>query len=112
MLDVSPDEIKLSYLLLKFLRLSTRSVNKFNVIGRSGKGEFEMWLEKDVLPDEKQTLIWVWDELKRARLINATGTDLVNPDDWFSVSPKGQTISEADFAAMFTDGSRERTGIG
>jgi diguanylate cyclase (GGDEF)-like protein len=114
MLDVSPDEIKLGYRLLEFLRLSTRdrSVNKFNVIGRSGRGEFEMWLQNEVLPNEKQTLIWVWDELKRARLISATGTDLVNPDDWFSVSPKGQTISESDFAAMFTDESRERTGIG
>ena len=114
MLDVSPDEIKLGYLLLGFLRLSTRdrSVNKFNVIGRSGRGEFEMWLEKDVLPHEKQTLIWVWDELKRARLINATATDLVNPDDWVIVSPKGQTISESDFAAMFTDEPRERIEIG
>jgi hypothetical protein len=64
MLDVSPDEIKLGYLLLKFLRQSARErpVNKFNVIGRSGRGEFEMWLQKDVLPHEKQTLIWVWDE--------------------------------------------------
>jgi hypothetical protein len=70
---MSPDEIKLGYLLLNFLCLSTRdrSVNKFNVIGRSRRGVFEMWLEKDVLP------IWVWDELKRARRINATGTDLV-----------------------------------
>jgi len=112
MLGVNPDEIKLAYLLLKFLRLSTRSVNKFNVIGRSGRGEFEMWLQKDVLPHEKQTLIWVWDELKRARLINATGTDLVNPDDWVVVSPKGQTISESDFAAIFTDETRERTANG
>ena len=114
MLDVSPDEIKLGYLLLKFLRLSARDrpVNKFNVIGRSGRGEFEMWLQKDVLPNEKQTLIWVWDELKRARLISATGTDLVNPDDWAIVSPKGQTISESDFAALFTDESRERTETG
>jgi diguanylate cyclase (GGDEF)-like protein len=114
MFDVSPDEIKLGYLLLTFLRSSTRDrpVNKFNVIGRSGRGEFEMWLQKDVLPHEKQTLIWVWDELKRARLINATGTDLVNPDDWVVVSPKGQTISESDFAAIFTDETRERTATG
>jgi diguanylate cyclase (GGDEF)-like protein len=114
MLDVSPDEIKLGYLLLKFLRLSARDrpVNKFNVIGRSGRGEFEMWLQKDVLPNEKQTLIWVWDELKRARLISATGTDLVNPDDWFIVSPKGQTISESDFAAMFADEPREQAETG
>jgi diguanylate cyclase (GGDEF)-like protein len=111
---VSPDEIKLGYLLLKFLRLSTRdrSVNKFNVIGRSGRGEFEMWLGKDVLPHEKQTLIWVWDEVKRARLINATGTDLVSPDDWVILSPRGQTISESDFAAMIADESLERTENG
>jgi hypothetical protein len=99
---------------LNFLRLSARarSVNKYNVIGRSGRGEFEMWLEKDVHPHERQTLIWVWDELKRARLINATATDLVNPDDWVIVSPKGQTISESDFAALFTDEPRERTEAG
>lgn len=111
---MSPDEIKLGYLLLKFLRLSTRdrSVNKFNVIGRSGRGEFEMWLGKDVLPHEKQTLIWVWDEVKRARLINATGTDLVSPDDWVILSPRGQTISESDFAAMIADESLERTENG
>jgi hypothetical protein len=49
---MSPDEIKLGYLLLNFLCLSTRDrpVNTFNLIGRSGRGEFEMWLEKDVLP--------------------------------------------------------------
>jgi diguanylate cyclase (GGDEF)-like protein len=112
--DVSPDEIKLGYLLLTFLRSSTRDrpANKFNVIGRSGRGEFEMWLQKDDLAHEKQTLIWLWDELKRARLISATGTDLVNPDDWFTATPKGQTISESEFAAMFTDEPRERSETG
>jgi diguanylate cyclase (GGDEF)-like protein len=111
---VSPDEIKLGYLLLKFLRLSTRDrpVNKFNVIGRSGRGEFEMWLGKEVLPPEKQTLIWVWDELRRARLINATGTDLADPDNWVVVSPKGQDISESEFVAMFSDEPSERTVTG
>ncbi|MGB9514674.1 MAG: GGDEF domain-containing protein, partial [Candidatus Acidiferrum sp.] len=110
--DMSSDEIKLGYLLLTFLRSFTqnRPANKFNVIGRSGRGEFEIWLNKDVPPHEKQSLIWLWDELKRARLINATGTDLVNPDDWVIASPKGQTISESEFAAIFTDELRERTG--
>jgi hypothetical protein len=114
MRDVSPDEVKLGYLLLTFLRSSTRDrpLNKFNVIGRSGRGEFEMWLNKDVPPHEKQILIWVWDELKRARLINATGTDLVNPDDWVTASPKGQTISESEFAAIFTDEPLERSEAG
>jgi diguanylate cyclase (GGDEF)-like protein len=114
MSDVSPDEIKLGYLLLTFLRSYTRDrpANKFNVIGRSGRGEFEMWLQKDVRPDEKQTLIWVWDELRRARLINATGTDLVKPDDWVIVTPKGETISESDFGATFTDEPHQRPTTG
>jgi diguanylate cyclase (GGDEF)-like protein len=111
---VTADEIKLGFLLLQHLRVATRdrAVHKFNVIGRSTKGEFETWLGRDISPSDKQSVIWIWDELKRARLINATGTDLVNPDDWVVVSPKGMTISEGDFAAMFRDqpsaGSNQR----
>jgi pyrimidine deaminase RibD-like protein len=108
---VSPDEIKLGYALLKYLRMSTqhRPVSKYNVIGVSGPGEFAMSLRTDFLPNEKQELIWVWDELKRQRLISATGTDMVHPDDWITVTSKGQTISEADFDAMFTDERHDRT---
>lgn len=102
---VTADEIKLGFLLLQHLRVATpnRPAHKFNVIGRSTRGEFESWLGRDISSTEKQWLIWIWDELKRARLISATGTDLVNPDDWVMVSPKGMTISESDFAAMFRD---------
>lgn len=102
---MTAEEIKLGFLLLQHLRVATRdrAVHKFNVIGRSTRGEFEICLGRDISPSEKQSLIWIWDELKRARLINATGTDLVNPDDWVVVSPKGMTVSEGDFAAMFRD---------
>ena len=110
---MTPDETKLGYLFLEYLRVSARDrvVNKFNVIGRSTKGEFEMWLRRDIPPDEKQTLIWVWDELKGARLINATGTDLINPDDWVIVSPRGLTISESEFAAMFGGQTEQHRGV-
>jgi hypothetical protein len=47
--------------------------------------------------------MWIWDELKRARLITPTGTDLINPDDWVVATQNGLTISESDFAAMFRD---------
>ena len=106
---MTADEIKLGFLLLQHLRVATRdrAVHKFNVIGRSTQGEFETWLGRDISSSEKQSLIWIWDELKRARLINATGTDLVNPDDWIVVSPKGMSISEADFTAMFRDQTSE-----
>ena len=102
---MTSDEIKLGFLLLQHLRAATpnRPAHKFNAIGRSTRGEFESWLGRDISPAEKQLLIWIWDELKRVRLIIATGTDLVNPDDWVVVSPKGVSISESDFAAMFRD---------
>jgi len=102
---VTADEIKLGFLLLQHLRVATpnRPAHKFNVIGRSTRGEFESWLGRDISSTEKQWLIWIWDEVKRARLITPTGTDLVNPDDWVVATPKGLTISESDFAAMFRD---------
>ena len=102
---VTPDEIKLGFLLLQHLRVATpnRPAHKFNVIGRSTRGEFESWLGRDISSTEKQSLIWIWDELKRARLISPTGTDLVNPDDWVVATPKGMTISESEFTAMFGD---------
>jgi hypothetical protein len=65
-------EIKLGYFLLEYLR--DRKLNKFNVIGRSTKGEFETWLGRHTPPSEKQTLIWLWDEFKRERLISGTGS--------------------------------------
>jgi diguanylate cyclase (GGDEF)-like protein len=100
---VTTDEIKLGFRLLEHLRVATRdrAVHKFNVIGKSVRGEFEISLGRDLPASDKQSLIWIWDELKRARLIHATGTDLVNPDDWVVVSSKGQTISESEFAANF-----------
>jgi hypothetical protein len=102
---VTADEIKLGFLLLQHLRVATpnRPAHKFNAIGRSTRGEFESWLVRDVSPAEKQWLIWIWDELKQARLVSPTGTDLVNPDDWVVVTPKGMSISEFDFTAMFQD---------
>jgi diguanylate cyclase (GGDEF)-like protein len=106
---MTSDEIKLGYLLLEFLRVNARdrAVHKFNAIGRSTKGEFEFWLQREVSSADKQSLIWIWDELKRARLINATGEDLVNPDDWVLVSPKGLTITEREFAELFFDEPRD-----
>jgi diguanylate cyclase (GGDEF)-like protein len=111
---VTPDEIKLGCRLLEHLRASARNrdVNKFNVIGKSTKGEFEIWLGKDMSPDDKQTLIWIWDELKRARLINATGTDLVNPEDWVRASSRGLTISESEFDALFSEATSEHKRAG
>src|SRR5260370_26113457 len=95
---MNQDEIQLARSLLSYLRTSARasSVHKFNVIGRSAKGEFELWLGRELSKSEKQTLVWVWDEFKRLRLITATGTGLVEPDNWILPSEKRIALSESE----------------
>lgn len=71
-----------------------RSPNKYNVIGRGAQGDFERWLGRDLTPDEKDSLIWTWDELIRQRLIAPTGKDLVAPDSWIKLTERGATAVE------------------
>jgi len=96
-------EPELAYSLLQYLRIAARdrAVHKFNVIGKSGKGEFEQWLGRELAQSEKQTVIWIWDELRRLRLMNVTGTDLDQPDNWIVISEKGSTITESELARFF-----------
>jgi GGDEF domain-containing protein len=103
---MNQDEIQLARSLLSYLRTSARdsSVHKFNVIGRSAKGEFELWLGRELSKSEKQTLIWVWDEFKRLRLITATGTDLVEPDNWILLSEKGIAVTDSELEQMLAAG--------
>jgi hypothetical protein len=58
---VTADEIKLGFLLLQHLRVATpnRPAHKFNLIGRSTRGEFETSLARDISSSEKQSLIWI-----------------------------------------------------
>jgi len=99
---MNPDEFQLANSLLQYLRAGARdhSVHKYNVIGRSGKGQFELWLRRDLTGAEKQALIWIWDELKRLRLINSTGTDLGDPDNWILVAEKGMSVTESELNEM------------
>ena len=104
---MNQSEIHLATAILQYLRTATqhRSVHKFNVIGRSGKGDFELSTGRELTSAERQALIWIWDELKRLRLISATGTDLVNPDSWVVISERGLTLSDSDLEQMLQDGT-------
>lgn len=99
---MTDEETNLGYSILEYLRNEAKKgpSNKFNVIGRSGQGEFEMSLNRRLSKQERQTAIWLWDELRRLRLISPTGTDLVAPDDWVLVTPLGEEISKDDFANL------------
>ena len=101
---MTDEEINLGYSILEYLRneLQKGHSNKFNVIGRSGQGEFEMSLNRRLSEQERQTAIWLWDELRRLRLISPTGTDLVAPDDWVLVTPLGEKVSKDDFANLLS----------
>lgn len=101
------EEIKLAWSLIQYLRSTSRdrAVHKFNVIGKSGQGDFERWRHEQLRQGEKEALIWIWDELKRLRLIVATGTDLVEPENWVRISDEGNTVSEPELVDILSDGS-------
>jgi hypothetical protein len=94
---ISFGEESLKFLLLKFVseeRKNGRPLHKYNTIGRGAQGEFERWLGRDLTPDEKDSLIWTWDELIRLRLIAPTGTDLVATDSWIKLTDRGAAAVE------------------
>ena len=104
---VSYNESNLKFLLLRYINEEanqSRPVHKYNAIGKSGRGGFEQWLGKELRREEKETLIWAWDELRRLRLITPTGTDLVNPDDWVRVTEKGIAAIEGKDYAEYVEG--------
>jgi hypothetical protein len=100
------DEV-LKFLLLRFIyteQQSHRTVNKWNTIGKGLAGNLERQLRLELSIEEKDKLIWAWNELMRLRLIASTGTDLVVPDDWVKITEKGKSAVEgksyADYAEI------------
>jgi len=94
---ISFSEKALKYKLLQFIYEETKRcehVERYNTIGRDGAGEFERWLRISMTREEKETLIWIWDELIRSRLIRPTGKDLVVPDNCVRVTDKGVAAIE------------------
>jgi hypothetical protein len=82
----------LKYLLLRVVvseHKNGRTVHKYNAIGKDVAGQFEQWLKADLLPEEKDALIWSWGELMRLRLIAPRGNDLVAPDEWAKATERG-----------------------
>lgn len=94
---ISFSEKALRYKLLQFIYEATKErqhVEKYNTIGRDAPGDFERWLGITLTKDEKETLIWIWGDLLRLRLITPTGKDLVVPDNWVRVTDKGAAAIE------------------
>lgn len=94
---ISFSERALKYKLLQFIQKETHErqhVEKYNTIGRDGAGDFERWLRTTLTAEEKETLVWIWGDLIRLRLITPTGKDLVTPDNWVRVTDKGAAAIE------------------
>jgi serine/threonine protein kinase len=90
-------ELTLRSLLLKYIYQESKqqqAVNKYNTIGRGALGDVERWIGTTLTREEKDTLIWVWGELVRLRLIAPTGTDMMNPDDWVRTTDRGNAAIE------------------
>lgn len=94
---ISFSETALKFKLLQFIFIQCKTqlhVEKYNTIGRDGQGDFERWLGASLAEDEKETLIWIWGDLIRLRLITPTGKDLVTPDTWVRITDKGLAAIE------------------
>lgn len=94
---ISFSEKALKYKLLQFIYQESKErehAEKYNTIGRDGPGNFERWLRITLTREEKETLIWIWGDLLRLRLITPTGKDLVVPDNWVRVTDKGVAAIE------------------
>jgi hypothetical protein len=94
---ISFSENALKYNMLRFIYNESKArqhIEKFNTIGRDGPGDFERWLKIELTPEEKETLIWIWGDLLRLRLITPTGKDLVIPDNWVRATDKGVAAIE------------------
>ncbi len=103
---ISFGEESLKFLLLRFVaeeQNNGRTANKYNTVGRGVRGDFERWIKTDLIPDEKETLIWAWNELIRLRFIAPTGTDLVVPDDWVKVTQRGIAAVEGKTFTEYAD---------
>lgn len=102
---ISFSERALKYKLLQFIQKETHErqhVEKYNTIGRDGSGDFERWLRTTLTAEEKETLIWIWGDLIRLRLITPTGKDLVIPDNWVRVTDKGAAAIEESLTSTTT----------
>lgn len=94
---ISFSDHALKYKLLQFIFAQCKTqlhVDKYNTIGKDGQGDFERWLAINLTEDEKETLIWIWGDLIRLRLITPTGKDLVTPDTWVRITDKGMAAIE------------------
>jgi hypothetical protein len=101
------NERSLKYLLLKYIYEHSKKdmgVHKYNTIGKYDRGYFEQHIKITLTVEEKQILIWAWDELKRLRLIVPTGKDLIEPENWVTITGKGIAAIEGKEYSEFTEG--------
>ena len=99
-------ERALKYKLLRFVHEETKlkeHVEKYNTIGRDGPGDLERHLRIQLTREEKETLIWIWDDLIRLRLMTPTGRDLVVPNDWVRLTDKGVAAIEGKSYVEYDD---------
>jgi hypothetical protein len=99
-------ERALKYKLLGFVYEETRTkehVEKYNTIGKDGPGDLERHLRIELTREEKETLIWIWDDLIRLRLMTPSGRDLVVPNDWVRLTDKGVAAIEGKSYVEYDD---------
>jgi hypothetical protein len=81
-------------------QLSTQSsANKFNLIGRGesrNRGGIEYQLGVDLSADERALAARSFEELQRDGYIQATYTDLADPENWVTITDLGREFLNRD----------------
>jgi hypothetical protein len=92
---ISFSEKALKYKLLQFIYKESKErehVEKYTTIGKDAPGDFERSLRITLTKDEKETLIWIWGDLLRLRLI----TPLIVFHIGFSLDRRDALVGHAD----------------
>jgi len=78
-------------MILDELSKTSQPVHKFNLIGRTGMGGPLDWrLARTLSEDERALAVRAFDELRRSDLIRPTFADLVEPENWVTITDAGR----------------------
>jgi diguanylate cyclase (GGDEF)-like protein len=95
---VTRSDFDLAAMLLQYLRKWDRgqAQYKFNVIGKGdSQGELESNLHIVLSREERQTLLWVWSQFERSRLINTA-----HDDGWATMAERAKTASDTELERL------------
>ncbi len=86
-LSISEFDIKMAIL---DMLSKTKQANKFNMLGRGGRGDLENHLKVSFTDREKAIAGMAFEQLKMDGLIGPTYKDIIDPENWLEITDAGR----------------------